>query len=385
MYRFPISQPDITAAELDAVTRVLAAGELTQSGGPTVAGFESDLARYLDTDSALVVACSSGTTALHLALLSLGIGPHDRVLVPSLTYVATVAALRYVGAEPVFVDVDGSWTLDVDKLQAAAHGCAAVIPVGLYGMPAEMESIRAIARQHGLRVIEDACQSFGASVGGRKSGLLVDAGVFSFYANKLITTGGEGGAVVLEDRERATEARRYRGQGQSLNRRYWHEVVGYNYRMTAMQAAFGRAQLARIEDLTHYRSVAAAAYFEGLGAFEVQTSTTDAAPVDWLFTLLVPAGVDRDSVAAYLSNLYSIETRPAFPAVHTMPPYRVYADGRLPKTEDIAARGLSLPTHPRLSLGDAQFIAHAFKEAVAHPATQSQSQNPSTRLITEGA
>lgn len=364
-FRYRISEPSIGRAEIDAVLRCLTAGELTQSGGASVAIFEARLALFLGVDVSRVVACSSGTAALHLALIAAGIGPGDRVAVPALTYVATVAALRYVGAVPVFVDVDErTWTIDSTALRVAAaySGITAVLPVDLYGVPA-LDDLDELSRYKHLTIVRDTCQSFGGALN------FDHTSVFSFYANKLITTSGEGGAVVAASAGLADDIRRLRGQGQSANRRYWHEVIGFNYRMTAGQAAFGTAQMTHVNDYMVARKSVADVYRDKLAQFECQRGPEGSASIDWLFSLLVPRDNDRDKIGTYLSSVHGIETRPVFPSIATMPPYVRWAVD-LPVTDDIAARGISLPTHPQLARDDASTIARAFIEACNHTSTK---------------
>ena len=371
-YTQRISEPAISETEIQACVMRLVEAELTQGGGNSVALFEAGLARFLKVDPSTVVACSSGTSALHLALLALGVRPGSRVIVPSLTYVATAAALRYVGAEPVFVDVDDSWTIDPTQLarvfervrKSTVSGAVGIIPVHLYGVPANIAAIRSTAAEFGAWVLEDAAQAMGATTPKGPVGTLTDAATFSFYANKLITTGGEGGAVVLRDLDAAERARLYRGQGQDPNRRYWHSVVGYNYRMTAMQAAFGSAQLARIDHFLRLRHEIGRVYEELLRGYSMPRCPAGCTPVNWLYTVLVPRGINRDSVMANLASNHGIETRPAFPLVSEMPPYVQCPSFPLPVSSDVAARGISLPTHCKMSTGDAERVARALIASV---------------------
>lgn len=364
-YRYRISEPVIGRPELDAVNRCLLSGELTMTGGRSVTTFEDRLAGLLNVDPDLVVACSSGTAALHLAVLDAGWGPGYRVVVPGLTYVASVAALRYVGATPVFVDVEpDTWTVDPAAVRALAPTCADIIPVDLYGQPA-LSNLTDRDLWAGKTIIQDCCQSLGLTA---REGA---TSVYSFYANKLITTGGEGGAVVALNRVRASAIRQLRGQGQSPDRRYWHTVIGYNYRMTAMQAAFGIAQFIGSRDFLLRRRLVADVYRDQLRSFRYPTGNEGTASVDWLFSLLIPADCDRSKVAAYLAGIHGIETRPVFPNIARMPPYREWAVD-LPVTDDIADRGISLPTHPLLTPDDASIIARAFIEAVNHSVTKIQ-------------
>lgn len=353
--RIRISEPLFGPQEISAVHDCLVHGELTMGAGPSVAAFERTLCSVVDVEHA--VACSSGTSALHLALLALGIGPGDVVAVPSLTYVATVAAVRCVGAEPVFIDVDDGWTMDPAALRTCGRALNAIIPVHLYGNPAD-DDVFEFAAEFDIPVIEDCAQSLGADIPLR--GI---AGIFSFYANKAITTMGEGGAVITRQSEIALRARLLRGQGQDPVRRYHHVVVGYNYRLTAPQAAFGTAQVKyRLMESLRLRRQMVDIYRAELPDFE--TARMRQGAVDWLHTVLVPPGVNRDDVMQTMVADFDVETRPAFPSVARMPPYVQWYRGGLDKTDDVAARGISLPTHPRLTAAQLERVVRAFRTTI---------------------
>jgi perosamine synthetase len=296
------------------------------------------------------ISCCNGTVALHLAMLGLGVAPGDDVLVPSLTYVATANAVRYCGARPVFVDSDPlTWNIDPDDLRRKiTRSAKAMIPVHLYGKPANMAAICSIAREHGIRVVEDAAEAHGARYGGKPVGAWGDIGAFSFYGNKIITS-GEGGMVVTNDPALAATIRQLRGQGQDPERRYWFPVVGYNYRLTNIQAAIGLAQLERIEPMLTARRQIEAWYRTALRDVEElllpPVENTDEA-VCWLFSLVMRnhAGARRDRVIALLREA-KIDSRPFFYPCHTLPPYQSERDtAKCPNAEWLAERGLNLPT-----------------------------------------
>jgi perosamine synthetase len=371
-YRIPMAKPDLSGAEYEVV-ECLRRGWVSM--GPLVREFEERFATYLGVKHA--IATSSGTAALHLALLAAGVKPGDRVLVPTLTYVATVAAVRYCGAIPVFGDADPK-TWGLVRPEGLSSGVTEyAVPVHLYGVP----DVRPLARF----VIEDAAEALGASVPApdrteKPVGTLAMMGVFSFYANKILTT-GEGGCVVTDDAGLAEEVRLLRGQGQDPTRRYWHTRVGYNYRMTDLQAAIGISQLARLDEMLTVRRRLQARYDEQLfGAVEKQTPREWTTMAPWVLACLLPkeamvtnaeastCPAFRDYVMAQLAE-WGIETRPTFPCVHTMPPYREYVPerGRLdptralsatfapqafPIAEDISARGILLPLHTGMSRDD---------------------------------
>jgi perosamine synthetase len=294
-------------------------------------------------------------------LRALNIRPGSRVAVPALTYVATVAAIKYVGAEPIFIDVDDTWTMNPRHLEAEMNvsPIVCVIPVHLYGVMADMSRICEIALEHGAWVVEDAAQGLFAQWHGRPAGSWGDIATFSFYANKIITTAGEGGACATGPGELADRLRLLRGQAQDPQRRYWHTEVGYNYRITAMQAAFGQAQLFQSGDFLMKRRVIGQVYrLAFTGKFDTQCIPDECTPVDWLYTLLVPHGVHRDDVMARLDSEFEIETRPAFPSVASMPSYQTR--NLLPVTTDVAVRGISLPTHAAMTTDDATRVVEAF-------------------------
>src|ERR1041384_62037 len=216
------------------------------SSGEYVERFESSFADFCEARYA--ISCCNGTVALHLALVALGVGPGDEVIVPTLTFIATANAVTYCGAKPVFVDVDpDSWTIDPSRIQEKITSrTRGIILVHLYGHPCDLDPILSLASRHNLFVVEDAAEAHGAEYKGRKVGALADIGIFSFYGNKVMTT-GEGGMLTTNDSAIANKARLLRGQGMDPQSRYWHEVIGFNYRMTNVAAAIGLAQLEKID------------------------------------------------------------------------------------------------------------------------------------------
>ena len=330
------------------VNECLDRGELSWHG-EFVTRFERAFAEFCGVAHA--ITCCNGTAALHLALLAAGIRPGDDVFLPALTYVATANAVRYVGATPIFCDVDpDTWNLDpVDvrrQIQRRAlRRPGAIMAVHLYGLPARMDLFRDIADEHGLLLIEDAAEAHGAWLGANRAGGLGDVGTFSFFANKLLTT-GEGGMVTTNSAAIDRAARHFRGQGQS-ERRFHHDVVGYNYRMTNIQAAIGLAQLEDYVTHAEHRSRVCdryAAALEGRG-FQLQYVDGDAVSANWLFACMLPGGVDAARVGELLMDR-GIETRPMFVPLTEMPPY---AGVTPPCAAAIASRGICLPTHTLLT------------------------------------
>lgn len=325
--------------------------------GPMVSQFESMFAEMLNVKHA--VMCSSGTTALHLALLAAGIGPGDQVLVPDLTFVATANAVMHAGATPVLVDIDpDDWGISLDAAERQITPYTrAIIPVHLYGNPVNMALMREFAEQYNLLVIEDAAEGLGGVWNDRWLGTYGKMGTFSFYGNKVLTT-GEGGAVVTDDDNMASRLRHFRGQGQHPTRRYYHDVVGYNYRMTDLQAAVGLGQLYILMENLELRWNLMRMYYERLQLPGVQTVQFDAAP--WLFTLVLPASASREAVMESLLRK-GVDTRPAFVPLHRMPMYEGQ-DIDFPEACRVGDRGLSLPTYPGLKMSDAEEVADSVRE-----------------------
>lgn len=338
----PVAAPTLGGNELRYVTECVLTNWIS-SQGRFVMEFERAFAKFSGVKHS--VAVSNGTVALHLALVLAGIGPGDEVIVPTLTFVATVNAVRHAGATPVFVDSErNTWTIDplqVEKKITART--KAVIPVHLYGHPADMDPIMDLARRHNLFVIEDAAEAHGALYKGKRVGSIGHIGCFSFYGNKIITT-GEGGMLTTDDDRLADQARLLRDHGMSKTRKYWHDVVGFNYRLTNLQAAVGVAQMERIESMLHLRAGIAAQYREFLAGddrLELPAQAPWAERVTWLYSILLKDGIARDTVVNVL-EAQGVDARPLFYPVHLMPPYAIAE--RFPIAEDLSRRGVSLPT-----------------------------------------
>lgn len=360
----PVAAPVLAGREKEYVADCMESGWIS-SGGKYVELFEAAFAEFCGVRHA--VACCNGTVALHLALLALGVGPGDEVIVPTLTFVASANAVTYCGARPVFVDSEpATWNLDPVQVEAKiTTRTKGIMAVHLYGHPAEMGALRNTARRHGLFLLEDAAEAHGAAYEGRPVGSLGDAAAFSFYGNKIIAT-GEGGMVVTDDGALASRARLLRGQGMDAGRRYWFPVVGYNYRMMNIPAAIGLAQLERADWHLARREEIALWYKEELrdvGELTWQGEAAWAKHVRWLFTVVLGDGVrvGRDELMVRLLQL-GVETRPVFYPMHALPPYRESAVGEpFPVAERIAERGVSLPTWAGLSRDDVSFICEALR------------------------
>ncbi len=246
---YPVSETNLNGNELKYVTDAVSSSWIS-SNGKYIDLFENEFANYLGVKHAIAV--SNGTVAIHLALLALNIGKGDEVIVPNLTYIATANAVSYVNATPVFADSEAdTWNINPECIEKLiTPKTKAIIPVHLYGNPCNMDKIATIAKNHNLYIIEDAAEAIGSQYHGKKTGSFGLISTFSFYGNKTITT-GEGGMVATNDDELASKIRLFKGQGMSFTKRYWFDVIGYNYRMTNMQAAIGHAQMERINDLVN--------------------------------------------------------------------------------------------------------------------------------------
>ena len=366
--RIPVAAPVLDGREREYVLECLDSNWIS-SAGRFIEAFERSFAETCGVRHA--VATNNGTTALHLALVALGLKPGDEVIVPTLTYIASANAVTYCGATPVFVDCDpATFNLDAAAVAAAiTPRTRAIMPVHLYGHPVDMDPLLDLARAHGLHVGEDAAEAVGARYKDRVVGGIGDCATFSFFGNKIITT-GEGGMVTTNDDALAARLRLYRGQGMDPNRRYWFPVVGYNYRMTNIAAAIGLAQLERLDHHLAARVTLARAYdaaLEGLTDRLVRPVAMNwAQHAYWMYTVVLSDAVakPRDQVIAELDAL-GIETRPVFHPMHTLPPYQDARGGPFPKAEHAGARGLNLPTYGALRGSDIERIAGALAQVLA--------------------
>ena len=365
----PVANPSLDGNERAYVLDCLESGWISSQGG-YLRKFEAALAEFLGVEHALAV--SNGTVALHLALVTLGIGPGDEVIVPDLTFAASASAVIHAGATPVLVDVERtSWTLDLDKAASAiGPRTRAIMPVHLYGQPADMDGVKTLADRHGLLVIEDAAEALGSTWKGRRVGSFGDASTFSFFANKIVTT-GEGGMAVFADSTVADRARRLRDHGMNPAKRYWHDEIGFNYRMTNMQAAIGVAQMERIESFIQGKLALAERYRKGLSGIPGVVLPVERAEVlntYWAYSILLsdcPSMEERDRVIARLARL-GIGTRPLFYPLHSMPAFRAFAGNRdFSTTDHLSARGLSLPSAVTLKDREVDFVCQSLGSLLA--------------------
>jgi len=360
----PLSMPVIGEREVQYVMDCLRSTWIS-SAGEYIERFESAFAAVAGTKHA--VSCSNGTAALHLALLGLGVKPDDEVLVPALSFVATANAVVYCGGKPVFVDVDRDiWCMDPSLIEARiTPKTRAIITVHLRGHPSDMEAILSIARRHNLFVIEDAAQAHGAQAWGRPVGSIGDIGTFSFFGNKMLTT-GEGGMVTTNDDQVAHKIRLLKNQGMTRERRYWHPVVGYNYRLTNIQAAIGVAQVERLPvQLSRHREVARQyqEYLADVPGLSFQKERDWAKHAWWQFVAVVndEFGANRDTVISALQES-GIDARRLYFPMHQLPPYEGQTrDQRFPVAEYLSDRGVCLPTWSGLEPEDIQYICRKFE------------------------
>ncbi|MDP1693270.1 MAG: DegT/DnrJ/EryC1/StrS aminotransferase family protein [Burkholderiaceae bacterium] len=361
--KIPVYQPDLGGNEKRYVNECLDTAWIS-SRGRFVGEFEARFAERIG--SAHAASVCNGTVALHLALLALGIGPGDEVIVPTLTYIASVNAIAYTGAKPVFVDSDrATWQMDVQDVERhITPATRAIMAVHLYGQACDLPALRALADQQHLFLVEDCAEAFGTLHGARHAGTFGDISTFSFFGNKTITT-GEGGMVVTDDKTLAERARHYKGQGLAAHREYWHDVIGYNYRMTNIEAAIGLAQIERADYFLAQKQRVAARYADACQDLPLEFHAEQAGTrhSHWMISALVPRPEQREPLRATLAAA-GIETRPLFYPVHTMPMYAGQFR-RHPVAEDLAWRGINLPSFPGLSDAQIDGIAGVMRDYFA--------------------
>lgn len=342
-----VMEPVLDGNELEYVSDCIKTNWIS-SQGRYVREFEKLFSTYCAMPYGLAV--SNGTVALHLALETLGIGPGDEVIVPDLTFAATINAVLYTGATPVIVDIEPvTWNIDPKQIEKAITGkTKAVIPVHLYGQACRLDDICKLAKKHGIFIVEDCAEAIGTLYKGRPVGSFGDISAFSFFGNKTITT-GEGGMLLFKDKKLFDRASLLRDHGMSKQKKYWHDEVGYNYRMTNMQGAIGVAQMERVDDFVVDKRRLGALYdgfFSNTHKIRVPARKEYSKNSYWLYTVLLDssAGIERDElIKKMLMN--GIETRPVFFPLHMMPPYARFARrGAFPVACDVSSRGISLPS-----------------------------------------
>jgi perosamine synthetase len=357
-YKYPVYQPNLSGNEKNYVNECIDSTWIS-SKGKFIKKFEDDFSKFVEIKYSAGV--SNGTVALHIALLALGIGKENEIIVPTFTYIASVNAINYAGAKPVFVDSDPvTWQIDTNKIEEKiTDRTKAIMAVHLYGHPNNMDSIKKIASKNNLYVIEDCAEAIGTHYNGKHVGSFGDIATFSFFGNKAITT-GEGGMVCTNDPEIYSMAIRIKGQGLAKNQEYFHDIIGYNYRMTNICAAIGCAQLERIEDILDRKRILARKYIDAIKdlGIDYHKETGNVKHSYWMFTILVNSKMERTKLRKFLAE-NGIETRPTFHPVHTMPMY--LEKESYPVAEDLGKRGINLPSYPDLTTEDVDYIVDKIK------------------------
>ncbi len=354
-----LMEPRLSGKEFEYVADCLNTNWIS-SQGSYVSAFERNLCKTLNMDYCLAV--SNGTVALHLALESLDIGDRDEVITSNLTFGATVNSIIHAGATPVLVDIDrDTWNIDVAQIEAAiTPNTKAIIPVHLYGNPCDMEEIMALAKKYNLYVIEDCAESIGATIGDRPVGSFGDVSTLSFYANKVITT-GEGGSFQTNNEKVYLKAKQLRDHGMRLDKRYWHDLVGYNYRLTNIQAAIGCAQLEQLNDFTERRVELFETYkdlFLDCKYVRDQHVCPGHTSANWLYTICLQEDFSnkRDELMEHL-KLKGIETRPIFYPMSDMPAFANLIDSKeYPVSNSISYSGISLPSSLNMSKDECKYV-----------------------------
>jgi perosamine synthetase len=362
MITIPIYQPSLSGNEKKYVNECLDSTWIS-SKGKFISEFEQRFAEYTGVRHAASVC--NGTVALHLALVALGVGAGDEVIVPTLTYIASVNAIAYTGATPVFVDsLEDTWQMDpADVKRKITAKTRAIMAVHLYGHPCDMAALDAIAKEQGLFLIEDCAEAFGSLYQGQHVGSFGDIATYSFFGNKTITA-GEGGMVVTNDETLFDRAVHFKGQGLAKHREYWHDVIGYNYRMTNICAAIGLAQLEQADAFIAKKQQIAAWYKDCLKGLPVsiQGEFGDVRHSYWMVSILVGKPDLRDPLREALA-LAGVETRPLFYPAHTMPMYASKFQ-RHPVAENLGWRGINLPSWPDLVKEQVAFICETIRSSI---------------------
>jgi len=374
--RIPISEPELGQTIIPVCEPTLGGNESRyvldclntnwiSSAGKYIPLFEQGFSRQAGCEHG--IACVSGTAALHLIMAALGLEPGDEVIIPTFSMVATAYAVSYTGARPVFVDSERrTWNMDIRQIEAKiTDRTKAIIVVHTYGHPVDMDAVLEIAEKHNLYVVEDAAEAHGAEYKGRLVGSLGDAAAFSFYANKIITT-GEGGMVTTNDPQLAEVVRTLRDHAFSKERHFWHKYIGYSFRMTNLQAAIGLAQTEQMEGFVERRrrnSLLYSSLLQDVPGLSLPKEEPWARNVYWMYGLLVEDefGLSRDELRRHLAGR-GIETRTFFIPMHLQPIYHAgYRGERYPVAEDLCRRGLYLPSSSSLSEQEIEFVVQVVK------------------------
>lgn len=362
-----IGEPSLGEEELNNVIEAVKSGLISSKVGRFIKEFEEKFATYSGVKYGITTA--NCTASLHLALEALGIGAGDEVIVPTLTFIATANAVTYTRAKPIFVDSHSDhWCLDPEKVEKAiTPRTKAIIPVHLFGHPCDMDAIMDIAKRRGLYVIEDAAEAPGAEYKGKRVGTFGEVSCFSFFGNKIIST-GEGGMCLTNDKKLAEKITLLKDQGMDPDKHYWHYAIGFNYRMTNLQAAVGAAQIEKLDNFIRIRRKIAGVYhslLKDIKGVVLPPEMPWAKHVYWVYPVLIEDkfGLGKDELIEKMSQL-GIETKPFFYALHSMPPYN---DGKtFPVAEELSRKGICLPCSAKLSEQDIELIARAIGDISAH-------------------
>jgi len=351
--KIPVYEPSLTGNEKKYVMDCLDSTWIS-SKGKYISAFENEFAKYIDVAHATSVC--NGTVAIHLALMAMEIGPGDEVIVPTFTYIASVNAIAYVGATPVFVDsLENGWQMDPgDVLAKITPKTKAVMAVHLYGHPCKLDVLQKICKDHGLLLIEDCAEAMASKYMDKYVGTFGDMATFSFFGNKTITT-GEGGMVVTNNPQLHEKACHLKNQGVSKSVLYWHDIIGYNYRMTNICAAIGLAQLEQIDTFVSRKRAVAQYYRDHLdpSKYLFHPEAENVFHSYWMCSVLLLSG-NRDLAREKLAE-EGIETRPLFYPVHTMPPFAA-AGGHFPVADKIGLKGFNIPSFPGLMEEQLKYI-----------------------------
>lgn len=359
-YKYPVYQPSLRGNEKKYVQECLDSTWIS-SKGKFIKEFEKKFSDYLGIKYSATV--SNGTVALHTALLALDIGPGDEVIVPTFTYIASVNAIYYTGATPVFVDSEiNYWQMDAEDVERKITSrTKAIMAVHLYGHTCDMRELMRICKKNNLFLIEDSAESFGSKYDDTYAGTFGDVSTFSFFGNKTITT-GEGGMVSTNNKKLYEKMVRIKGQGLAKGYEYFHDIIGYNYRMTNICAAIGCAQLERADSIISKKREIADWYNKSLSGLPIvlPKEANNNYHTYWMYTILVDNSDVREKFRKHLKTL-GIETRPTFHPVHSMPMYhkQIYS---FPVAEELGDRGINLPSYPDLELKDIKFITGHIKD-----------------------
>ncbi len=362
-----VCEPTLRGNELKYVQRAIETNWIS-SAGSYIIDFENKFAEACGATYG--IACANGTIALHLVLAALGLGPGDEVILPTFTMIATPNAVTYCGATPVLVDNEPDyWQMDVEQVAAKiTPRTKAIIPVHIYGHPVDMDPLMALAEKYGIHVIEDAAEAHGAEYKGRRCGGLGHAAGFSFYANKILTT-GEGGMITTNDRDLARLAWNLRDHAFSHERHFWHKYVGFNYRMTNLQGAIGLAQVEQMDTFIEARRQNASRYTQRLADIPGITTPPEAPwakSVYWMYGILIDSaayGMNRDQLRKVLAD-NGVETRTFFIPMHTQPVYwDAFKGQRFPEAEKLCRDGFYLPSASSLTYDEIEYVTDVIRDA----------------------